>query len=123
MNTALWIAQGILAVAFLGAGAMKLVRSKEQIVESMPVMEDIPPTALRLIGMAEILGALGAVLPLWLGILPGLTPAAAAGLTLLMGGAIGTHLRRGDTVGALPALTLFWVAGFVAWGRWDLLVG
>ncbi|MDX1630765.1 MAG: DoxX family protein [Thermoanaerobaculia bacterium] len=123
MNTALWIAQGVLAVTFLVSGGMKLLRSREQMARSMPVLEDVGPGAFKMIGLAEVLGALGVVLPLWLGILPWLTPLAAAGLVLLMGGAIGAHLRRGEVAMSVPAWLLFLVAGFVAWGRWDLLAG
>lgn len=123
MDTALWIAQWILAVAFLASGGMKLVRSREQMARSMPVMEDVSPGALKLIGIAEVLGGLGVVLPSWLGILPWLTPLAAAGLVLLMVGAVGAHLRRGEVAMSGPALFLLLVVGFVAWGRWHLLAG
>lgn len=118
MNSALWIAQGILAIAFLAAGSMKLARSKEKMAEAMPVFEDLSPGAVKLIGIVEVLGAAGVILPLWLGILPWLTPLAAAGLALLMIGAVGAHFKRGEIAEAAPAFVLLLLAGFVAWGRW-----
>lgn len=117
MNIALWIVQALLAVAFLGAGAMKLTQPKEKLVTSLAWAESFSPTAIKLIGAAEILGALGLVLPALTGIAPVLTPLAAVGLAVVMVGAIVTHGRRGETPMIAVNAVLLALAVFVAWGR------
>lgn len=117
MNVALWIVQILLTVAFLGAGAMKLLQPKEKVAASMAWAESFSPTAIKLIGLVEVLGALGLVLPALTGIAPILTPLAATGLALVMVGAVVTHARRDENqmIGANVVLLL--LAAFVAWGR------
>jgi len=117
MNIALWITQGILAAVFVGAGVMKLTRSKEslQVLPGMGYMTELPALQLKLIGTAELLGCLGLILPWWLGRLPILTPLAAAGLTVLMIGATMTHVRRKEPIAFTSALGA--LAAFVAIGR------
>ena len=83
MNVALWIAQALLAVIFLFAGGMKLVMPIEELTAQMPM----PGLLVRLIGVVEVLGGLGVILPWLTGIRPGLTPLAAAGLVIIMIGA------------------------------------
>src|SRR5687768_14640236 len=83
MTYVLWIVQGLLALLFLFAGGMKLVLPLEAL--QGPVV--LPGWFVRFIGVAEVLGALGVILPGLLHIRPGLTPLAAAGLALLMIGA------------------------------------
>lgn len=117
MNIALWIVQALLAVAFLGAGAMKLTQPKEKLVTSLAWAESFSPTSIKLIGAAEILGALGLVLPALTGIAPVLTPLAAVGLAVVMVGAIVTHGRRGETPMIAVNAVLLALAVFVAWGR------
>ena len=110
----LWVLQALLAALFLFAGGMKLV---------MPVAEltrqgQLPGLFLRFIGLTEVLGALGLILPGLLRIRTGLTPIAAVGLTIIMIGAVGTTMV---TAGAVPALmpgVVCVVAGTVAIGRW-----
>jgi hypothetical protein len=116
MNVALWAAQVILALVFFGAGMMKLVRSKGELerAKGMGYVTERSATEMKLIGLAEVLGAAGLVLPWRLGILPVLTPLAAVGLAVLMAGAIATHRRRGEPVAfvaVLMALALFVAAG------------
>lgn len=118
MNIALWIVQGLLALMYLMAGSMKLRTPKEALLERMGWVEDFSQTQIRLIGVAEILGALGLILPGLLGIYPALTAWAAGGLTLLMAGATYTHFRRGERPNSLAPLLL---AAFVAYGRFVLL--
>ena len=113
----MWVAQGLLAVAFLGAGATKLSQPKEKLAKNMGWVEDFSQPAVRLIGAVEVLGALGVVLPALTGILPWLTPLAAVGLVLTMVGAALTHLRRKE-YGTIAANALLLVlAAFVAYGR------
>ncbi|MBM7517650.1 DoxX family protein [Nocardioides nitrophenolicus] len=116
MNLVVWIVTGLLAALFLMAGSMKLAKSKEQIVTDprMGWAEPMPPGVIKLIGAAEVLGALGLVLPGALEIATGLVPAAAIGLAVIMAAAVVTHLRRGESQSA--ALTVVLLAGclFVA---------
>jgi hypothetical protein len=118
MSHALWIVQGLLALLFLWAGGMKLVLPLEQLTGPMPV--PLPGWFVRFIGAAEVLGALGLILPGLLGIRPGLTPLAAAGLVIIMIGATVITLLTGETATALIPLAVGVLAAFVAHGRWRL---
>src|SRR6201987_5607781 len=95
MNLALWIIAIVLAVGFTASGLMKIVRTKEQLMASgMGWAQDFSPSTIRLLGFAEILGAIGLILPAALHIAPILVPLAAVGLALLMVGAAVVHTRR-----------------------------
>ncbi len=95
MNTILWIIAGLLALAFAGAGLMKLTQPKHKLAASgMAWTEDFSDGQVKGIGAVEVLGALGLILPAALGIAEILTPLAAVGLALTMVGAAITHLRR-----------------------------
>jgi uncharacterized membrane protein YphA (DoxX/SURF4 family) len=114
----LWVAQGLLAVAFLAAGATKLRQPKVKLAQNnMAWVEDFSQGAIRLISAAEVLGALGLVLPALTGVLPWLTPLAALGLALLMAGAAYTHLRRKEGSAVVPPTVLLLLAALVAVGR------
>src|SRR5216684_3006699 len=115
-NVALWIVQGVLAALFLFAGGAKLVLPLDQMVG--PVA--LPGWFLRFLGVAEVLGALGLVLPGLLRIRPGLTPLAAAGLVIIMIGATGVTLWAGDVAITAISLVVGLLAAFVAYGRWRL---
>ncbi|HEV8641203.1 MAG TPA: DoxX family protein [Methylomirabilota bacterium] len=116
MTYALWIVQGLLALLFLFAGGMKLVLPLEKLAGPVP----LPGLFLRFIGVAEVLGAVGLILPGLLRIRPGLTPLAAAGLVIIMIGATVIGLAGGDVVMALIPLGVGLLAAFVAYGRWRL---
>ena len=118
MNTALWIVQGLLGFAMLASGSTKMIRSKEQLAPKMKWVEDFSPGSIRLIGLSEVLGGLGVVLPAATGILPILTPIAAAGLLIIMLGAVYTHVQRKEGGHAIPSLVLAGLAAFVAYGRY-----
>ncbi|MBT5634252.1 MAG: DoxX family protein, partial [Gammaproteobacteria bacterium] len=90
MNTVLWIFQGILTFMFLMVGTMKLMQPKEKMADKMGWVEDFSQGQIRVIGILEVLGALGLVLPMLTGILPILTPLAALGLVFIMLGAFST---------------------------------
>ncbi|GAA1623988.1 DoxX family protein [Kribbella alba] len=96
MNVFLWIVAGVLAALFLVAGATKLSQSKENLGKNpnFAWTEDFSAGTVKLIGTAEVLGALGLILPAALDIAPILTPLAACGLAIIMIGAIITHVRR-----------------------------
>ena len=115
MTYTLWIVQGLLALLFLFAGGMKLVMSIEEMTKEMP----LPGPFLRFIGVAEVLGAIGLILPGFFGIRPGLTPLAAAGLVIIMIGATVLTLVSGGVAQALVPLVTGLLAAFVAYGRWQ----
>ena len=118
MNVVLWIVAGVLAVAFLGSGLMKLAQPREKLVESgMGWAGDFSPGAVKAIGALEVLGALGLILPAALDIAPVLVPLAATGLALVMVGAIVVHARRKETPMVVINVVLLALAAFVAWGR------
>ena len=117
MDIALWVAQGLLATAFLMAGVMKMTQSKEKIMENMDWPEDFSPGTLKSIGALEFLAAVGLILPGVTGIAPVLVPVAAVGIIVIMVGAITVHARRSETRGIVNNLVLVAVAAFIAWGR------
>jgi uncharacterized membrane protein YphA (DoxX/SURF4 family) len=117
MNTAIWIVQILLALAFAAAGGIKLTQPKEKLVTRMKWVEDFPVSTVKTIGTVEILGALGLILPALTGILPLLTPLAGIGLMLVMLGAAYTHIRRGEYPVITVNLFLLALAAFVAYGR------
>ena len=95
MNTALWIAQGFLGL-FIIAGLMKTFRSKEALAPQMPWVNDFSATQVKLIGISQILGGIGVIVPWLTGIAPFLTPLAALGLAIVMISAALYHLRKGE---------------------------
>jgi uncharacterized membrane protein YphA (DoxX/SURF4 family) len=121
MGIALWVVQVLLAVAFLGAGGIKLSQPKEKLAKNMAWVEDFSQGTVRLIGTLEVLGAVGLVLPALTGVLPWLTPLAALGLVLTMVGAILTHLRRSEYSAITVPVVLLVLAAFVAYGRFFLV--
>ena len=95
MNVVLWIIAGLLAAAFAASGLMKLTQPKPKLAASgMAWTEDFSDGQVKGIGVVELLGALGLILPAALGIAEVLTPLAAVGLALTMVGAAITHIRR-----------------------------
>ena len=117
MNTALWIVQTVLALVFVMTGGLKLVLPSDKIAERMGQENGLPPSAMRIIGLLEVMGAIGVVLPAWTGILPWLTPLAAAGLMLTMFGAVFENVRNKH----FPMIAVNFVVGllaiFVIYGR------
>jgi uncharacterized membrane protein len=115
-NTALWIVQGLLAVMFLLAGIPKLVMSAQQMAAPGPIQ--LPVSFIRFIGVCEILGAIGMILPGATGIKPGLTPLGAAGLVIIMIGATVVNLVDGPAAAAIITVVLGGLSAFVVYGRW-----
>jgi uncharacterized membrane protein YphA (DoxX/SURF4 family) len=116
MRVALWIVQGLLALLFLFAGVAKLIMTVEEMTKDIP----LPGAFLRFIAVVEIFGAIGLILPGLLHVKPGLTPLAAAGLTIIMIGATLITLTTGAVAMALFPLVVGILAVFVAYGRWRL---
>jgi uncharacterized membrane protein YphA (DoxX/SURF4 family) len=117
MNTAIWIVQILLALAFLMAGSMKATQPVDKLAERMGWVKDLTPPMVRGIGTLEVLAAIGLILPALTGILPVLTPLAAVGLIFIMIGAIFTHIRRGEYSTIVVNLVLLALAAFVVYGR------
>ncbi|GAA4832417.1 DoxX family protein [Kitasatospora terrestris] len=106
MTFATWTLAGLLAVFYLYAGGVKLLHSREQLLPMMEWVDRTPMPAVRAVGLVEVLGALGLVLPPLAGTAPCLAAAAAAGFVLLQLAATGVHLARGDRRIALNAVLL-----------------
>ncbi len=119
MTIALWIINVLLAVAFLGAGSMKLAKPKEALVAGgMAWAEDFSASNIKLIGAAQVLGALGLILPFAFNIAPLLTPIAAACLATTMLRATAVHAKRKEPLVPTIALALLSIVsaviGFIA---------
>lgn len=119
MNIALWIGQVLVAIGFLMAGVMHGLH-QEQAVARSKWMGDVSPALLVFIGVVEILGAVGVILPALTGIQRWLTPLAASGLALMMVLAMGFHAIRGEYPNIAFTFVLFLLTAFVAYGRWVL---
>ncbi|MEU9186749.1 DoxX family protein [Streptomyces sp. NPDC048484] len=114
MNVAYWIVAGLLALFYLYGGGLKVVRGREQLRPMMAWVDDIPMPAVRAIGVIEVLGAIGLILPPLTGIAPWLALAAAIGFVVLQLAAARVHLNRGDRRIALN-ITLFLAAALTVW--------
>lgn len=115
METALWIAQVLLAAIFTVTGLTKLTQPRAKMAAGMMSWAaDVSDEQFRTIGVLELLGAAGLILPGLLDIAPVLTPLAATGLALTMIGAFVTHARLGETDRLVAPVVLFAVAVFVA---------
>jgi uncharacterized membrane protein YphA (DoxX/SURF4 family) len=117
LNVALWIVQVLLAALFLFAGSMKLILPIAEMTKQTP----LPGLFLRFLGVVEVLGGIGLILPGLLRIRPGLTPLAAAGLVIIMIGATVMTLASGPVAAALFPLVTGLLAAIVAYGRWRLM--
>jgi uncharacterized membrane protein YphA (DoxX/SURF4 family) len=118
MNVVLWIIAAALALAFLAAGVMKLTQPKEKLYENgMAWTEDFSPGVIKLIGLLEVLAAVGLTLPAVVDVAPVLVPVAALGLVALMIGAALTHARRREPQMIVINVVLLALAAVVAWGR------
>jgi hypothetical protein len=112
-NVTLWAVQGLLAALFLFAGVMKFVMSPE----AMAGPVSLPIGFIRFIGACETLGAIGLILPGLLRIHAELTPVAAAGLAIIMIGAVVVTVMGGTIAPALVPLIVGALAAAVAYGR------
>jgi hypothetical protein len=115
IDVVLWIVQGVLALLFLFAGAMKLIMPIAALTQQSPM----PGAFIRFIGVLEVLGALGLFVPALLRLRHELTPLAAAGLVIIMSGAVGSTLATGQIAGAAMPVAVGLLLAFVAYGRWQ----
>ncbi len=116
LNIALWIAQGLLAAAFIMAGLMKTTMPiNELAANGMSFVDAFSEGMVRFIGISELLGGIGLVLPALLRIKPILTPIAALGLATVMIMAAIYHITQSEP--PVPNFILLALASFVAWGR------
>src|SRR6266498_2098266 len=121
MNIALWIAQGLLAAMYLMAGMMKTFQTAKA-KEQLPWAKNRSDGFVRFVGTSELLGAFGLILPMLIGILPWLTPIAAAGLSLIQLLAIFTEHLPKKEYNVIPVnVILLALAVFVIFGRWILV--
>lgn len=116
MNIALWIVQGLMALAFIMAGMMKSF-GYEKARASMPWVKEYSKGFVNFIGIAELLGGIGLILPWALDIASVLTPLAAVGLGIIMILAAGFHVRRGEKQGIVPSIVMLALLVFIAIGR------
>jgi uncharacterized membrane protein YphA (DoxX/SURF4 family) len=118
LHVTLWVVQVLLALLFLFAGVMKFIMPVEEMTKQMPQFSG---AFLHFIGVCEILGGLGMVLPGLFKIRTGLTPLAAAGLVIVMIGAVVVSYQVKGMAGVPLPLVVGILAAFVAYGRWRLV--
>lgn len=122
MQIAYWIVAGLLALLYIAAGSIKIFRPPAKLaVSGFAWAADFPAWTVKVIGLLEVVGAIGLILPVLADVAPGLAPLAAIGLALIQLGAIATHLVRGEAK-MLPAnlLLVVWAAaaawiGYLVW--------
>jgi putative oxidoreductase len=120
MNLVLWIIAGLLALAFLLGGVLKAVLPRERLEHHVPWTKDVPAPFVRLIGGAEVLAAIGLILPGLTGIASWLTVAAAGGLVILMLSAAIFHSVRKEWSKIGTNAVLLLLAACLVLGRWVL---
>ena len=117
MNIALWIVQALLGAAFIMAGFTKTTTPIDKLSIKMPWAKEVPQGLVRFIGISQLLGGIGLILPWLTGIMPILTPLAACGLAINMLLALAFHINRKEYNVLAPSFILGLLAAFVAWGR------
>jgi uncharacterized membrane protein YphA (DoxX/SURF4 family) len=119
MNLGLWIVQVLAAAAFVFAGLLKATKPIPELAERMKWVSQVSPNMVRFIGVSELLGGVGLVVPWATGIAPVLTPIAAAALVLVMILAAAHHIKRHEWPELVPGIVLGALSAFVAWGRFS----
>ncbi|MFK8165716.1 MAG: DoxX family protein [Lewinella sp.] len=117
LNIALWVFQVLLGLMFVMAGATKAFQPAEALVEQLPWVTSVSPALVKFIGISELLGGLGLILPSALRIKPFLTVWAALGLALVMLLAAGFHATRGEFPAIGVNVVMMAMFAFIAWGR------
>jgi uncharacterized membrane protein YphA (DoxX/SURF4 family) len=118
MNTTLWVLQCITALAFMYSGINKSILSEQKLVLSGQTgVEGLSLPFIRFIGISEILGSIGVVLPVLLNVLPVLTPLSAIGFAIIMVPAAMIHYKRHENRNVMTNCILFMISLFIAYGR------
>ena len=119
MNTILWILQAVAAATFMYSGINKSIFSIRKLVyeKGQTGVENLSIPVVRFIGISEILGAIGLILPCWLNILPGLTSVSALLLSIIMIPAAVIHYKRKEPKNVMTNVILFGICIFIAYGR------
>src|SRR6185437_12303051 len=117
MSVVLWIVQVVLALVFLMAGFMKLTQPMATLSKRMAWTAAVSPGFVRFIGLGELLGGMGLILPMLTGVLPSLTVAAAIGLSIVMVSAAIFHLTRREASHVPGNVVLLVLAVIVVVGR------
>jgi VIT1/CCC1 family predicted Fe2+/Mn2+ transporter len=118
VDTYLWIAAWIAAACAFGAALLKLSQPRQKIIDAgLTWAEGFTDGQVKAIGLAELLGGIGLVVPPLIDTAEILTPVAATCLALLWVGAVVTHVRRRELKEFVPAAVLVVLAVFVAYGR------
>jgi uncharacterized membrane protein YphA (DoxX/SURF4 family) len=117
MNIVLWICAALLALVFFASGLMKATSPKEKLVKNMAWARPVPEDGIKALGLVEVLGALGLILPRATGVAPVLTPLAAVGCAIVMAGATLVHARLKETKAIPMTVVLLILAIVVAAGR------
>lgn len=117
LNIGLWVVQVLLFGMFLMTGFMKLSQPIAELSNMIPWVAEVPSSMVRFIGISEVLGALGILLPALIRVKPSLTPLAGLGLAVIMLFALIFHIARGEFEAIGMNIVLGLIALFVAWGR------
>ncbi len=118
MDIALWVIQILLGLAFFLAGIMKTTQPIPKLATNMGWVNSYTPPFVRFIGVVELLGGIGLIVPAVTKILPWLTPVAAGGLAVVMVGAVVYHIQHKENAQVMPSLVLLILSVIVLVGRW-----
>lgn len=118
LHLSLWGVQVLLALLFFAAGAFKATQPIDELAKNMAWVTYSPAAMVRFVGIVEVLGAIGLIVPAATRLKPALTPLAALGLATVMLFAVAMHGTQGEGEAVPVNLVLGALAGFVAWGRW-----
>ena len=122
LNVALWIIQILLAIGYAIAGIMKIVSPISDLAMEMAYAADVPEWFVRTVGVLEVAGAVGIIMPAITKIMTWLVPLTAICFSLIQVTAIFIHANYGETAQFLAInLTLLAMSLFVLWGRWKKL--
>jgi len=117
MNIALWVVAGLFGLAYIVGGILKITMPHQRYAAKNLWAQDFSPGNLKSMGVIEIFGGIGLVLPGLLDVAPGLVPVAASAMALYMAGAVTERVRRGEWPHLLGDLVFLSAMLFVAWGR------
>ena len=120
MNIALWVVAGVFAFGYIVGGIFKLTMPYEKYAAKTHWPEDFTPGNVRFMGVVEVLGGIGLVLPGLVGVAPILVPIAASCMALYMAGAVTERIRRAEYKELLGDLVFLAAMVFIAWGRFGI---